>query len=161
MTSANIVGYMVDDNLNEEKLNMIALPFKNVDGSGIDINKDLVIEGHTSVEDWAEGTSDYIQIWNGLAYDQFYFYDDESLEKFFEENGRKGADLQRYKGLGEMDPEQLWETTMDPERRTLKKVTFEDAVACDAMFSLLMGDQVEPRRLFIEQNAKLADNLDI
>jgi DNA gyrase subunit B len=91
-----------------------------------------------------------------------YVYSDEDLENLKKEKyAGKKYDVQRYKGLGEMDAEQLWETTMDPRYRTLVRVHLDDALEADRIFEELMGEEVDPRKVFIQENAHFADNLDI
>ena len=90
-----------------------------------------------------------------------YCYSDKELDEYLDEIGREGITLQRYKGLGEMNFDQLWDTTMDPEKRVLLKANIEDMGYSDEVFSMLMGDKVQPRREFIEENARYVSNLDV
>lgn len=129
----------------EAVLSALLIKLKNF---GFDLSNYLIANG-TLVEATAEG------------HDPTTYFTLHELIDFVRENGRKGIEIQRYKGLGEMNADQLWETTMDPQKRTLIKVTLPDAFAADHMFTMLMGEEVPPRRAFIEQHALSVKNLDV
>ena len=158
------LGCGIGEEFNSEKLRygkIIIMADADVDGSHIQVllltflyrhMRQLIEDGHVFL-----AKPPLYKITKGKA--ERYAFSDEERDKIFAELG--GGQAERYKGLGEMDKEQLWETTMDPTRRTLIKVEIGDAIRCDEIFSLLMGDKVEPRREFIEKNAKFVKNLDI
>ena len=116
--------------------------------------KPLITEGHVYI-----AQPPLYQVRKGRQ--KYYTYDDAEQNKLLDEIGRDGCAIQRYKGLGEMNPEQLWGTTMNPEQRVMLRVELTDAVEADRLFTILMGDKVEPRRKFIEENAEKVKNLDL
>ena len=158
-------GCGIQENCDPSKLRydkIIIMTDADVDGSHIEIlmltffyryMRPLIEEGHVYV---AQPPLYKVQRGKNVTY---YFTEEEKERGLM--NMEKGFDIQRYKGLGEMDADQLWETTMNPETRTLKKVTMKDGVTCNEVFELLMGDSVEGRREFIEENAKFVKDLDV
>ena len=160
------LGCGIGEDFNIEKLRygkIVIMADADVDGSHIRVllltfffrhMRQLIEEGHIYL-----AQPPLYKVYKGKQLR--YAFSEEEKDKYVEELGTNGVQSERYKGLGEMDPEQLWDTTMNPETRTLLKVTIEDAIACDEIFSVLMGDMVEPRREFIEKNARFVENLDI
>ncbi len=163
------LGCGIGEDFNIEKLRygkIIIMADADVDGSHIRIllltfffrhMKPLIEQGHIYL-----AQPPLYRVWKKNSKQVLYAFSDAERDRCIEElGGGPNIETNRYKGLGEKNAEQLWETTMDPEKRTILRVTMEDAMACDATFSLLMGDKVEPRKIFIEENAKFAENLDI
>jgi len=160
------LGAGIQEEFNIEKLRyhkIIIMCDSDVDGSHISILlltfffrylKDLILDGHIYI-----ALPPLYKLKKGKQ--EVYALNDREKEKLLDEMGRQGVGIQRYKGLGEMNPTQLWETTMDPEKRYLKKISIEDAVEADRAFSDLMGEEVEPRRKFIQDNAMNVVNLDV
>ena len=130
----------------------------NVEKARLDrvLNSDAI---RTMVTAFGTGVGEDFDIKKGRQ--KYYTYDDDEQNKLLAKIGIDGCAIQRYKGLGEMNPEQLWDTTMNPEQRVMLKVELTDAVEADRLFTILMGDKVEPRRLFIEEHAKDVTNLDL
>ena len=159
-------GAGIQDDFNEDKLRykkIICMTDADVDGSHIRIllltfffrfMRPLIEKGYVY-----SAMPPLYKLVRGK--EEMYFYSDEELEENLTKYGRKGITIQRYKGLGEMNPEQLWETTMNPEHRILIQITMKDAVEADAMFNKLMGEDVDLRRQFIEENATLVEDLDV
>lgn len=160
-------GTSIGDEFDIEKLRygkIIIMTDADVDGAHIRTllltfffryMRKLIEEGHVFI-----AQPPLYRVYRGKK--EHYVYSDKELEKtLLEEFDNKNYNIQRYKGLGEMNPEQLWETTMNPESRILLKVNIDDAVVADEIFTTLMGDKVQPRREFIEENAKFARNIDI
>ena len=160
-------GCGIGEEFNEEKLRydkIICMTDADVDGAHIRIllltfffrfMRPLIEHGHV----YAAKPPLYKVTKN--KNNDYYFYSDEELEAWYAENGRTGCNQQRYKGLGEMNAEQLWDTTLDPEHRILTQLTMEDAIEAEKYFNDLMGEDSELRRQFIEENANLVTDLDI
>ncbi len=160
------IGTGLGDKFDKEKLRygkIIIMTDADVDGAHIRTllltfffryMKDLIIDGHIFV-----AQPPLYKIWKGNKV--YYAYSDEEKDYFIDQLGDQGVNIQRYKGLGEMNPEQLWETTMDPNTRILKRIELEDAIEADETFSMLMGDKVEPRKEFIMAHAKEVEELDV